>query len=90
MKKLMFTILVLCVIVLALPAINGCAATQAITDKSGAQLWGENCLRCHNTPSPADFNDAQWEAIGMHMRVRAHSLSPDEINKVVAFLQSGN
>jgi len=90
MKKITITIITLFLAIMTLPLINGCATTQAIADKSGAQLWGENCLRCHNTPSPADYSDDQWEAVGMHMRVRVHSLSPDEINKIVAFLQTGN
>jgi hypothetical protein len=67
----------------------GCAVTEKITDKSGAQLWGENCMRCHNSPPPDDYSDAQWETIGMHMRLRAN-LTNDEEKKIVEFLQSGN
>lgn len=69
---------------------NGCAATEKVTSKTGAQLWGENCIRCHNAPDPADYSDAEWEAIGTHMKLRANSLTENEINKVVAFLQSAN
>lgn len=70
--------------------INGCAATEAVTAKSGAQIWGENCLRCHNSPDPVDYSDAQWETVGMHMKQRVNSLTDAEINKVVEFLQSAN
>ncbi|MCX6276076.1 MAG: cytochrome c [Bacteroidetes bacterium] len=89
MKKIKIIFLSLVIGTGAIMLIEGCAATQAIADKSGAALWGENCIRCHNTPSPADFSDAQWETIGMHMRLRA-SLTKDETSKIVAFLQTGN
>lgn len=69
--------------------INSCASTALITAKPGAQLWGENCQRCHNTPPPTVFNDSQWEAVGTHMQLRAN-LTQDEVNKVIAFLQSAN
>jgi cytochrome c1 len=69
--------------------INGCAATQSIKDKDGSVLWGENCMRCHNTPNPADYNDSQWEVIGTHMKLRAN-LTDDEVKKVVEFMKSVN
>ncbi len=70
--------------------IQSCAsAKEVIANKSGAQLWGENCIRCHNTPSPVDFNDKQWKTIGLHMQDRAN-LTKDEAGKIVAFLQSAN
>ena len=70
--------------------IQSCASSKAIiANKSGAQLWGENCIRCHNTPSPADFNDEQWKTAGLHMQDRAN-LTKDEADKIVAFLQSAN
>src|SRR5207249_2750184 len=53
-------------------AISGCAISQTIKDKSGAQLWGENCNRCHNSPSMEQYGKEQWEVIGTHMRVRAN------------------
>ena len=70
--------------------INSCATTQEVAGKTGAQLWGENCLRCHDAPSPAEYGDAQWEVVGMHMKVRANNLTNDEMSKIVAFLQSAN
>ncbi len=59
------------------------------TLKSGAQLWGENCIRCHNTPSPASYNDTDWKTIELHMRVRAN-LTKDESKKIFEFLRSAN
>ena len=58
-------------------------------EKSGAQLWGEACNRCHLAPSPADYNDTDWETISLHMRVRAN-LTEKEITKIEGFLKSAN
>lgn len=67
----------------------GCAASEDITAKGGAILWGENCTRCHNAPAPTDYSDAQWDLIGSHMRIRAN-LTADETEKIVEFLKSAN
>jgi cytochrome c1 len=65
--------------------INSCAENQKIAAKSGAQLWAENCQRCHNTPSPASFSHEQWVTVGMHMQTRAQ-LTDKERDKIIAFL----
>ena len=57
-------------------------------EKSGAQLWAENCIRCHNIRSPSNYSAAQWEVVMMHMRVRAN-LTPEEHKKILEFLKSG-
>lgn len=64
---------------------NGCMESQKVATKSGAQLWAENCQRCHNTPSPVSFSHEQWVTIGMHMQTRAQ-LTDKERDKIVAFL----
>lgn len=69
--------------------LNSCTASQKISMKSGAQLWSENCQRCHNTPSPSAFSPEQWETIGMHMQSRA-LLTNTERDKIVDFLKSAN
>lgn len=66
--------------------LNSCTASQKISAKSGAQLWGENCQRCHNTPSPSTFSPEKWETVGMHMQSRA-LLTETEKNKIVEFLK---
>jgi hypothetical protein len=38
--------------------------------------------------SPSGYNDAQWEAVMIHMRVRAN-LTPEENKKNLEFLKSG-
>ncbi|MBS1532698.1 MAG: cytochrome c [Bacteroidetes bacterium] len=72
--------------IVSLIVLNGCVESKKIADKSGAQLWAENCQRCHNTPSPASFSHGQWVTIGMHMQTRAQ-LTAKERDKIVAFLQ---
>jgi len=72
--------------ILAAILINGCAESQQVAAKSGAQLWAENCQRCHNTPSPSDFSSSQWKTIGMHMQTRA-LLTNEERDKIIGFLQ---
>jgi hypothetical protein len=63
-----------------------CKASQQVSGKSGAQLWAENCQRCHNTPSPATFSPEQWETVGMHMQTRA-LITEEEKTKIVSFLK---
>ncbi|RMF21726.1 MAG: cytochrome c [Bacteroidetes bacterium] len=70
--------------------ISSCAGTSSLAEaKSGAQLWGENCLRCHNAPSPETFSDTEWDVAVMHMRVRAN-LTEAEAVKVAEFLKTAN
>lgn len=69
--------------------INGCAPSKAVAEKSGTQLWAENCQRCHNTPSPSSFSAEQWETIGMHMQSRS-LITDAERDKIVEFLKSNH
>jgi len=82
----MSLIIVAAVAVLAALVLNSCAASQQVKARSGAQLWVENCQRCHNTPSPSSFSHDQWITVGMHMQTRAH-LTDAERDKIVAFLR---
>jgi nitrate/TMAO reductase-like tetraheme cytochrome c subunit len=65
--------------------LNSCAESQKVAAKGGAQLWAENCQRCHNTPSPTSFSHEQWATVGMHMQTRAQ-LTDKERDKIIAFL----
>ena len=65
------------------------AAAPAAVGKSGAQLWAENCQRCHNFRSPASYSPAQWEVAMLHMRVRTN-LTAEQHEKILAFLKSGS
>ena len=90
MKKLTLPGLVIAFGITASILVNGCTASEKVSSKIGAQLWGENCLRCHNTPDPADYSDQQWELIGVHMKLRANSMTEDEIRKIVEFMKTAN
>ncbi len=57
--------------------------------KGGAQLWAENCVRCHNVRSPSIYSDAEWDVAMHHMRIRAN-LTAEESVKVLEFLKSAN
>lgn len=90
MKRVKYFIRILFAVFVISFIIQSCATQKAmITEKSGAQLWGENCIRCHNSPSPVDFDDEQWKTIGLHMQVRAN-LTKEEAGKIVEFLKTAN
>lgn len=57
--------------------------------KGGAQLWSENCIRCHNIRSPSTYSDAEWDVAMHHMRIRAN-LTAEEHRKILEFLKSAN
>jgi len=89
MKNIILLFAYISVLVIAVLSAGSCATTNAISQKSGVELWSENCNRCHNIPSPINFKDAQWEKIGMHMKVRAN-LTEEETKKIIEFMQSAN
>ncbi len=62
-------------------------ASLAIT--GGAQLWAQNCIRCHNIRNPASLSDRQWEIVLHHMRVRAN-LTAQEHEMILQFLKAAN
>lgn len=70
----------------------GCASAGSDTktaQKGPAQLWAENCTRCHNGRPPGEFSDSQWDVIAHHMRVRAN-LTAEEHRQILAFLKASN
>lgn len=70
--------------------ISSCSSTSQIAQQSsGAQLWGENCVRCHSSPSPESFSNSQWDVAVTHMRIRAN-LTEEETEKILEFLKSAN
>lgn len=89
MKKIIITSISFLAILIIGTWETGCASSQTIAAKSGAQLWGENCFRCHNTPPPNQFDDREWATIGSHMEI-VGNLTQDETNKIVAFLKTAN
>ncbi len=65
------------------------APVASVDNKPGAQLWAENCTRCHNLRSPTDFTPAQWSMVVHEMRIRA-GLTGEEQRRILAFLQSSS
>lgn len=90
MKKLILMSL-LAFSVAAIAIFSGSCTTQreVAAQKSGAELWAQNCIRCHNIPSPSAYSDVEWETIGLHMQERAN-MTDEQIEKIVAFLQTAN
>ena len=60
-----------------------------VAQTSGAQLWSDNCMRCHNLRSPETYSSTQWELAMHHMRLRAN-LTGEETEKITTFLKSAN
>jgi mono/diheme cytochrome c family protein len=76
-------------LILAGCATSDPAISDLATSEGGAQIWAQNCVRCHNIRSPSPYSDAQWEVITLHMRVRAN-LTQDEQQAILKFLKSAN
>ena len=68
-------------------AISSCKISQQVMDKTGTQLWGENCGRCHNAPGPGEFSAVNWDIIGRHMRIRTNITATEE-KKIIEYLKS--
>ena len=64
-------------------------ASASDSEKGAAQLWEENCNRCHNYRPASSYNDYQWTVVMHHMRVRAR-LTPEEHKAILEFLKSAN
>ena len=88
-KSILISVLTIIVITLSSLLLNSCSVSKKVADKSGAQLWGENCSRCHNAPGPGELNNDNWEVVSMHMQVRANLIKPD-MDKIIDFLKSAN
>ena len=86
LKKIQTLTAILSLLTAAVLFMNSCKVSQKVAAKSGAQLWTENCQRCHNTPSPSTFSPEQWETIGLHMQTRA-LLTNTERDKIIEFLK---
>ena len=70
-------------------ALQEASAAAEAPYKGGAQLWSENCMRCHNLRQPQERSDREWEAIVFQMRVRAN-LTAEEHRSILQFLKAAN
>jgi hypothetical protein len=68
---------------------HSCKVPESIAMKSGAQLWAENCNRCHNAPDPHLYSDDHWDVATDHMKQKA-MLTDAEMIKIRDFLKSAN
>ncbi len=64
-------------------------AAAPAAGKGRAQLWAENCNRCHNARSPDSYNDAEWTTVMLHMQIRAN-LTGEDARAILEFLKASN
>ena len=86
-KYIVISSIIVAVSLSSITLISSCAVSQKVQNKTGIQLWGENCGRCHNAPGPGEFSAANWEIIGRHMRVRTNITETEE-KKIIEYLKS--
>jgi hypothetical protein len=55
--------------------------------KGRAQLWAENCPRCHNARPATFYSLREWEVAMHHMRVRC-PLTAEEHKKIMEFFKA--
>ncbi|HVX24898.1 MAG TPA: hypothetical protein VHB70_01050 [Parafilimonas sp.] len=89
MKKILVGFTTIAIAVIITIFTNGCYESKKVADKSGAQLWAENCTRCHNAPPPGEFSNENWDIVGTHMQVRAN-ITGNDAKKIIDFLKSTN
>ena len=58
-------------------------------NQRGSIFWGQNCARSHNVRGFNEFNDAQWDVIVRHMRIKGN-LPGDQARAILKFLQEAN
>jgi len=97
MKKIIVTIGIIVVVFIGI-SLSSCTSTKSATNNvvsntevavSGAQLWSNNCIRCHNIPSPTAYDDKEWDAIVNHMQ-KVAGLTVTDAEKVAEFMKSAN
>jgi hypothetical protein len=68
---------------------KGNAGGGAQSGKGFAQMWAENCIRCHNSRDPRTYTDAEWTVAMHQMRVRAN-LTAEEHRAILEYLKASN
>jgi len=86
-KYIVISSVILAVSLASVTLISSCTVSQKVQSKTGIQLWGENCGRCHNAPGPGEFSAANWEIIGRHMRIRTNITETEE-KKIIDYLKT--
>ncbi len=65
------------------------AQAEAVPIKGRAQMWSENCMRCHNIRDPKSLSDTEWQVALHQMRVRGNLLA-EEHKGILELMQAGN
>jgi hypothetical protein len=68
---------------------NSSISNEIIIAKSGAHLWGKNCVHCHYTTLPETFSNVQRDVAVFQVRIR-ENLTEEELLKIADFLKSAN
>ena len=71
------------------PALEANASGSYEDSLTGGKIFTMYCSYCHNAPSLAERNFANFKNVGSHMRVRAN-LTGKEYAKLMEFLQRWN
>lgn len=87
MKKYIIISSVILLVLSTSTIVISCTVSQKVQNKTGIQLWGENCGRCHNAPGPGEFSVANWDIVGRHMRVRTNITETEE-KKIIDYLKT--
>jgi hypothetical protein len=77
------------VLLLTSCASSGPSKEAAAAAPSGSTLWAQNCLRCHNAPTPTRYSQTQWDVVMLHMRIRA-GLTAQDSRAILDFLKSAD
>jgi len=89
MKKLIGIIGIIVVGALVSLNLSSCTASEAAVSQQGVQLWANNCIRCHNVPSPTAYSDEEWTAIVNHMQ-KVAGFTVKDADKIAEFMKSAN
>jgi hypothetical protein len=65
------------------------SAAAPESEKGSAQLWSENCSRCHNLRTPTSYSKNEWQVAMHHMRIRGY-LTGEEQRRILAYLEASN
>ncbi len=76
-------------VVLLLHPATAAAQQDPMAIAAGAQVYSNNCARCHNARASSERTDLEWVVIVLHMRARAN-LTKTQANTVLAFRQATN
>ena len=71
------------------PASAPSAVASAAPVRGRAELWADNCIRCHTSRPPDSYSDAEWGLVMQHMRVRGYLTGQDQ-RAVEEFLKAAN